>query len=280
VFLSNGKITAVSRIELENIVVKGSQPHNDFLQCDSFMQGVNTRTAGIRMLAAETDLDMLLQNSVSAAILPMGEKQTADKLAFLQQHPASAVNPWLIWSLLMGDVKTGVAATLQSGYAQMPAALQNSETGVKAGALLTEELKAVVGGRAPAFEQPDTEGHLVSLASFTGKYLLLDFWSSTNPAQPTHYAYLKQAYAAYKSKGLEVLSVSLDKDSAAFKTGLQAFRFAWGNIDVFNEKGASVALLYGISVPLKNVLIGPDGTIVAKNISASKMGETLAALLD
>lgn len=280
VFVTPGKITVVSQEELENMTVKGSQAHTDFWQSDSLMLGLYARTAGIRSLANETDLDMLLQNAVTAAIMPMTEKQHTAKIAFMQKHPASVINPWLIWSLLTGDVKTGMPAALQNAYNNLPAQLQNSETGIKAKTLLAEELKAVVGNKAPDFEQTDTEGHPVNLDAYKGKFLLLDFWSSNNAAESSYYIYLKQAYATYKSKGLEVLSVSLDTDTATWKAGMQAFHFAWSNADVFNHKGTSLASVYGISAPLKNVLVGPDGTIVAKNIGISKIGEILTALLD
>ncbi|WP_431211865.1 TlpA family protein disulfide reductase [Puia sp. P3] len=88
--------------------------------------------------------------------------------------------------------------------------IQNCWNGQKVRETLEAQMKTSVGRTAPAFDQPDADGHSISLSSFKGKYVLIDFWASwCGPCRAENPAVLK-AYKNYHDKGLFILAVSLD----------------------------------------------------------------------
>ncbi len=71
-----------------------------------------------------------------------------------------------------------------------------------------------IGKTAPDFALADTNNNKVSLSSFRGKYVLLDFWASWCPLCRQANPGLIKTYNQYKNRNFTVLGVSLDKQGA------------------------------------------------------------------
>ena len=156
----------------------------------------------------------------------------------------------------------------------------------KATETLAAELKTAVGQPAPAFELEDLDqpGQKLTLASFKGKYVLVDFWATwcgwcVKELPSTH-----KVYEAYKGKGLEILSLSADPKAelvATFrkKPGMpMPWKHGW--LGVGATQNAAVTA-FGVSGFPSLFLIGPDGKILAKGGSLREAGleKTLAGIL-
>ena len=89
--------------------------------------------------------------------------------------------------------------------------------------------------------------------------------------------HLREAYAACKSKGLEIYGVSLDNDAAKWKTFVADNDMPWINVlGVSADKRSDAAAMYGISSIPANFLISPEGIIVARDLR----GENIKARLE
>ncbi|QAA76181.1 MAG: hypothetical protein BIP78_0415 [Candidatus Bipolaricaulis sibiricus] len=124
------------------------------------------------------------------------------------------------------------------------------------------EVGAKVGQRAPDFSLPDFSGAAVSLSSFRGCPVILDFWASwCRPCQASvpKLEALRQRHAA---TGLKVIAVSLDyrrEDAARFldSFGIHGFINLWAP---FNETRA-IAHQYGIESIPRTVFLDRMGVI-------------------
>ena len=126
---------------------------------------------------------------------------------------------------------------------------------------------------------PDAAGEPVALSGIVGKgrWVLLDFWATWCGPCCREIPHLREAYAACKSKGLEIYGVSLDNDAAKWKTFVADNDMPWINVlGVSADKRSDAAAMYGISSIPANFLISPEGIIVARDLR----GENIKARLE
>ena len=67
---------------------------------------------------------------------------------------------------------------------------------------------------APEFSLKDLQGKALSLASYKGKVLILNFWATWCPPCRREIPDFIEAYKELKDKGLEILGISVDELSA------------------------------------------------------------------
>jgi len=67
---------------------------------------------------------------------------------------------------------------------------------------------------APDFVIKDLQGTSLSLASYKGKVLVLNFWATWCPPCRKEIPDFIEAYREFKDKGLEILGVSVDETTA------------------------------------------------------------------
>lgn len=73
------------------------------------------------------------------------------------------------------------------------------------------EPEPAVGHQAPDFTAPDVQGRPVRLADYRGKRaVLLNFWATWCVPCRLEMPTMEQAYREYRSRGLEILAVSID----------------------------------------------------------------------
>ncbi len=83
---------------------------------------------------------------------------------------------------------------------------------VDAAGLSAQSPEASDAEPAPDFELSDLEGNRVSLASFRGRTLLLDFWATWCAPCVFQIPVLNEFYLEHKDEGVAVLGISIDVD--------------------------------------------------------------------
>ncbi|HTI91192.1 MAG TPA: TlpA disulfide reductase family protein [Puia sp.] len=139
--------------------------------------------------------------------------------------------------------------------------------------------KAVgVGQSAPDFTQNDTAGHPVTLSSFRGRYVLLDFWASwCGPCRQENPAVVK-AYHKYHDKGFEILGVSLDQSESSWKKAIRDDKLSWTHVSDLKYWNNALVKMYGVQGVPQNFLIDPQGTIIARGLRGEDLQNKLAEI--
>lgn len=123
------------------------------------------------------------------------------------------------------------------------------------------------GQPAPDFNLATPDGSRLSLSDLRGKYVVLDFWASWCRPCRASFPEMKQIYAKYKDKGLEILGVTNDSRQEEWLKALEQDQLPWKQvIDEFpiRRKPAKVATLYAIPYLPTLILIDPQGVIVGQ----------------
>ena len=87
-----------------------------------------------------------------------------------------------------------------------------------------------------------------------------------------------RAYNKYKEKNFEILSISLDADREAWLKAVKEDKLPW--TQVLDLRGNnSISMAYAVTGIPDNVLIDPNGIIVATTLRGEALQKTLEKIL-
>jgi len=137
----------------------------------------------------------------------------------------------------------------------------------------------IVGKEAPDFSIPDVNGKQVSLSSFRGKYVLVDFWASWCGPCRMENPNVVNAFHQYKNKNFTILGVSLDKAKEPWVKAIADDKLAWTQVSDLKYWESAVVPLYNIEGIPYNILVDPKGIIIARNLRGSALHTKLSEVV-
>jgi peroxiredoxin len=143
-------------------------------------------------------------------------------------------------------------------------------------------LKTDVGNKYIDVTSKDMADKTLALSSFIGKdkYVLLEFWASWCGPCRKEIPEMKHAYKEFNSKGFEIYAISIDKKEDDWKKASKEEKLPWINTHYFSDPKINAQTTYSVSSIPANFLIGPDGTIVARNLRGDDLAKKLGELLN
>ena len=138
---------------------------------------------------------------------------------------------------------------------------------------------ALLNNPAPDFTIKDTADKDISLSSFKGKYVLVDFWASWCKPCREENPNVVAAYNEFKDKNLTIISVSLDDNKAAWKAAIEADGLTWYNGSELMKWESPIVRKYKFEGIPFNVFIDPAGKVIATELTGDALRKKLSEVL-
>ncbi|MDQ1771349.1 redoxin domain-containing protein [Labilibaculum sp. A4] len=274
-FLENTAITVDANVEnLREAKVTGSLNQDVLTNFGALQKGFQEKQQALYseyQKAAEVKNQVAMDSIEAEFNKSEADKFTASK-EFLKLNGNTAAAAFVAYRIAFPLE----AAEMEEVYAVLGEnALKSSYAG-----LLKDKIevlkKVTVGQPAPDFTLNTTEGKPLSLSSFKGKVVVIDFWASwCGPCRGENPNVVKM-YTELHPKGVEILGVSLDDKKEKWLKAIEDDGLVWNHVSDLKGWESSAAKLYGISGIPATVIVDQNGVIVAKNLR----GEELKAAIE
>lgn len=195
---------------------------------------------------------------------------------FVKENPGSFAAVYL----LDGYGREMELPEVEALFASLSPKYKDSPSGKSVANGIEARKITAIGKIAPDFTQPDTLGNLVKLSDLRGKYVLVDFWASWCGPCRAENPNLVKTFNRYKDKGFTVLGISLDQPGKkdAWLAAIHKDGLAWTQVSDLKFWENEVAVLYGVKAIPTNLLLDPEGKIIAKDLQGEDLSKKLSEL--
>ena len=260
--LPGDKISISGR--LDDLTISGSELYESLEALDGIQSLEKEYTMAqkeLRPLYASEQENKDAIDSLDAVISSLSAKLNAQRMDFVKNNPSS---PAAAYMTLVMPAKESIEA-----YGMLDESLKTNAIWSVVDYIVTanrnnltkkanwENMKP--GVQAPDFKLRNLDGEYMTLASFKGKYVLLDFWGTWCGWCIKGIPDMKEYYAKYKDR-IEFVGIDCRDTEEKWKEGVAKHELPWTNL--YNGDGQEIVIAYGVQGYPTKIIIDPEGKIV------------------
>ncbi len=282
-FAENEDLTAnVYKDSIASSFVAGSKQNELYNEYNQEIVEISARKLAINKAYKQAQIE---QDGIMVAELrDENTKLTAQERAFKRDFVNNNSNT-LFGIMLLSEMFNREEITTNETKAildKLSPKMASSDLVTTLKATIEAKKKAEVGGVAPNFSAPDPNGDMLSLNDALGKYTIIDFWASwCRPCRMENPNVVK-VYNKYHDKGLNIISVSLDKSGqkARWLKAIEDDKMDWYHVSNLKFWQDPIARQYNVRSIPATFLLDDQGRIIDKNLRGKALENKIASLLD
>ncbi len=281
-FLENSNVKVQGHAD--NIMasdILGSKEHDLLMQFNTLQEELAQPLMAIQIefqtALQEGIMTPELEEELRNNFMIESERLIDASVVFVKENPNSVVSAYITLTQLANQIDFEELESIVSGFES----IAKSPFVVSLNEKVALDKKTAIGQEYMDFSHPDKDGNMIALSSVIGKnYVLLDFWAAWCTPCRQENPNLVNLYKTYSKKGFDIFGVSLDRSRDEWLTAIEKDGLTWIHVSDIQGWDNAIAKLYGVQSIPTNLLISPEGIIIAKNLRGDALKEKLAELLD
>ena len=274
-------------VDFKDSTLTGSALNNKITECDKRNSKAYARIN--QMVQAFVALPKEEQAAQEEAFVVEYEKAFNDyvdtKLAIIEENKDNLVPVVFIENVAQAAGYEKLNEILESGapFTKHPFVedLKAQLKDVMDAEVKAEDAKgAIIGKKFLDLEEADTDGNLHKLSEYVGQgnWVLVDFWASWCGPCKAEMPNVVAAYKQYHSKGFEVVGLSFDREKEPWVEAIVEWQMPWIHLSDLKYWKTVAAEVYSVNSIPDNLLIDPEGIVVARGLRGEALARKLAEI--
>lgn len=273
----NGSVDSVYRAS-----ITGNKYNTDDQEYTKYMKPIHHQQNELDMMYYHASPEMkkskVFQNNYHRKDDSLTRIEHQYHVAYIDSHPDSYASIRVLHYLYGFNPDYAEA---QAKFNHLSLRVRSTKEGIAYQKFLNSVKNAIkIGDIAPDFAEADTNGNIVKLSTYRGKYVLVDFWASWCGPCREENPNLIRAYNNFKGKKFTILSISSDQAGKKndWLKAIHADHLTWTQLCNLGVGDDAAAKLYGVRGIPANFLIDPDGKVIAKNLRGGDLDSVLTQI--